>query len=136
MILTPVEYNLLCYFLQNPESSSDARHDPEFRLGYELFPNTRTVDGHVVRLRQKLELDVNTPKHFLTVHGVGYRFVPQGAIGFWCVGLNLLARTFTSRQLRTHMDRLVGISGSHARPGTSASKMFVVAGSGSMVFII
>jgi DNA-binding response OmpR family regulator len=30
----------------------------------------------VVRLRQKLEMDPNAPRHFLTVHGVGYRFVP------------------------------------------------------------
>jgi DNA-binding response OmpR family regulator len=44
--------------------------------GYESFPNTRTVDAHVVRLRQKLEPDQNTPRHFLTVHGVGYRFLP------------------------------------------------------------
>ena len=45
-------------------------------FGYDFFPNTRTVDAHVVRLRQKLEDDTNTPRHFLTVHGVGYRFVP------------------------------------------------------------
>jgi DNA-binding response OmpR family regulator len=44
--------------------------------GYESFPNTRTVDAHVVRLRQKLEPDVSSPRHFLTVHGVGYRFLP------------------------------------------------------------
>ena len=29
--------------------------------GYESFPNTRTVDAHVVRLRQKLEPDPNAP---------------------------------------------------------------------------
>jgi DNA-binding response OmpR family regulator len=34
------------------------------------------VDAHVVKLRQKLEPDSNAPRHFLTVHGVGYRFVP------------------------------------------------------------
>ena len=44
--------------------------------GYQSFPNTRTVDAHVVKLRQKLEPDPNAPRHFLTVHGVGYRFVP------------------------------------------------------------
>jgi DNA-binding response OmpR family regulator len=44
--------------------------------GYESFPNTRTVDAHVVRLRQKLEPDAGNPRHFLTVHGVGYRFLP------------------------------------------------------------
>ena len=59
-----------------PRSSPEARHDPEFRLGHEFFPNTRTVDAHAAKLRQKLELDVNTPKHFLTEHGVGRRFVP------------------------------------------------------------
>ena len=45
--------------------------------GYEFFPNTRTVHAHVVKLRQKMEPDVNTPKHFLTVHGVGYQSVPS-----------------------------------------------------------
>jgi DNA-binding response OmpR family regulator len=44
--------------------------------GYESFPNTRTVDAHVVRLRQKLEPDPNGPRHFITVHRVGYRFLP------------------------------------------------------------
>ena len=33
-------------------------------------------DAHVVRLRQKLEPDAGSPRHFLTVHGVGYRFLP------------------------------------------------------------
>jgi len=38
--------------------------------------NRATVDAHVVKLRQKLEPDPNIPRHFLTVHGVGYRFLP------------------------------------------------------------
>jgi len=44
--------------------------------GYDSFPHTRTVDAHVVRLRQKLEPESAIPRHFLTVHGVGYRFLP------------------------------------------------------------
>ena len=44
--------------------------------GYESFPNTRTVDAHVVRLRQKLEPQPESPRYFLTMHGVGYRFLP------------------------------------------------------------
>ncbi len=36
--------------------------------GYASFPNTRTVDAHVVRLRQKLEPNPETPRHFLTMH--------------------------------------------------------------------
>ena len=74
--LTPAEYNLLCYFLQNPDRPLTRDMILNSVWGYEFFPNTRTVDAHVVKLRQKLEPDVNTPKHFLTVHGVGYRFVP------------------------------------------------------------
>jgi len=74
--LTPAEYNLLSYFLQNPDRPLTRDMILNSVWGYEFFPNTRTVDAHVVKLRQKLEPDSNTPRHFLTVHGVGYRFIP------------------------------------------------------------
>lgn len=74
--LTPAEYNLLCYFLHNPDRPLTRDMILNSVWGYEFFPNTRTVDAHVVKLRQKLEPDTNAPRHFLTVHGVGYRFVP------------------------------------------------------------
>jgi DNA-binding response OmpR family regulator len=74
--LTPAEYNLLCYFLQNPDRPLTRDMILNSVWGYEFFPNTRTVDAHVVKLRQKLEPDANSPRHFLTVHGVGYRFLP------------------------------------------------------------
>jgi DNA-binding winged helix-turn-helix (wHTH) protein len=44
--------------------------------GYDCYPSTRTVDNHMLRLRQKLESEPARPKHLLTVHGVGYKFVP------------------------------------------------------------
>jgi DNA-binding response OmpR family regulator len=74
--LTPAEYNLLCYFLHNPDKPLTRDMILNSVWGYEFFPNTRTVDAHVVKLRQKLEPDPASPRHFLTVHGVGYRFVP------------------------------------------------------------
>ena len=43
--------------------------------GYNSYPSTRTVDNHIARLRQKIEEDVEAPRHILTVHGVGYKFV-------------------------------------------------------------
>ena len=43
--------------------------------GYNSYPSTRTVDNHIAKLRQKIEQDANQPKHILTVHGVGYKFV-------------------------------------------------------------
>jgi len=43
--------------------------------GYENYPNTRTVDTHIVHLRQKLEPNPEEPRFILTVHGTGYKFV-------------------------------------------------------------
>ncbi len=42
--------------------------------GYVHLPTTRTVDNHIARLRKKVEIDVENPKHVVTVHGLGYRF--------------------------------------------------------------
>jgi DNA-binding response OmpR family regulator len=44
--------------------------------GYQDYPCTRTVDNHMLRLRQKLESDPANPSHLLTVHRLGYKFVP------------------------------------------------------------
>jgi DNA-binding response OmpR family regulator len=74
--LTRAEYNLLTYFLKNPDRALTRDVILNCVWGYDSFPNTRTVDAHVVRLRQKLEPDSGVPRHFLTVHGVGYRFLP------------------------------------------------------------
>ncbi|MBI3696624.1 MAG: response regulator transcription factor [Acidobacteria bacterium] len=73
---TPSEYNLLVYFVQNPDRPLTRDMILNAVWGYDTFPNTRTVDIHVVKLRQKLEPDPNVPRHFTTVHGVGYRFLP------------------------------------------------------------
>lgn len=42
--------------------------------GYDVPLDTRTIDNHIVRLRQKIEDDPHHPKHILTAHGVGYKF--------------------------------------------------------------
>jgi len=46
--------------------------------GYDVFPSTRTVDNFILRLRKRFERDPATPRHFLTVWGVGYRFLIEG----------------------------------------------------------
>ena len=73
--LTPSEYNLLTYFLRNPDRVLTREMMLEDVWGFESAPTTRTVDSHVGKLRQKLEPDPAVPRYFLTVHGVGYRFV-------------------------------------------------------------
>jgi len=73
--LSPAEYNLLTYFLRNPNRVLTREMILEGVWGFEVAPTARTVDSHVVKLRQKLEPDPSAPRYFLTVHGVGYRFV-------------------------------------------------------------
>jgi two-component system, OmpR family, alkaline phosphatase synthesis response regulator PhoP len=46
--------------------------------GYDVFPSTRTVDNFILRLRKRFEKDPANPRHFLTVWGVGYRFLAEG----------------------------------------------------------
>ncbi len=43
--------------------------------GFENYPSTRTVDNHIAGLRAKLEANPAEPRHVLTVHRVGYKFV-------------------------------------------------------------
>ena len=74
--LTPAEYNLLVFFLHHPDRPLTRDMILNSVWGYNFMSNTRTVDAHVLKLRQKLEPDPNVPRHILTVHGVGYRFLP------------------------------------------------------------
>lgn len=46
--------------------------------GYDVFPSTRTVDNFILKLRKRFERDPAQPRHFLTVWGVGYRFISAG----------------------------------------------------------
>ena len=45
--------------------------------GYENYPTTRTVDNHIAGLRAKIERDPSQPQRLRTVHGVGYKFIPE-----------------------------------------------------------
>src|SRR5437773_11989039 len=74
--MTRAEFNLLAFFLQNPGRALSRDVILNSGWGYDSFPNPRTVDAHGVRLRQKLEPNPEIPRHFLTMHGVGYRFLP------------------------------------------------------------
>jgi DNA-binding response OmpR family regulator len=77
--VTAQEFRTLKYFLEHPGRVISREELLNEVWGYTNYPSTRTVDNHVLRLRQKLEVDPSEPKHFLTLHGAGYRFVPQGA---------------------------------------------------------
>jgi DNA-binding response OmpR family regulator len=74
--LTPQEFKVLKYFSQNPERVISRDQLLSDVWGYNSYPSTRTVDAHILTLRQKLERVPASPVHFLTVHNAGYKFVP------------------------------------------------------------
>ena len=76
--LTNLELELVKYFSKNPERviSRDELLEQVWKLPN--YPNTRTVDNFVLRLRRHFEEDPTRPVYFLSVRGAGYRFLPRG----------------------------------------------------------
>ena len=75
--LTRKEFDLLRYLVEHPGEVITRDRLLDEVWGYERFPTTRTVDTHILRLRQKFEDDPERPAHILTAHGQGYRFVTE-----------------------------------------------------------
>lgn len=73
--LSAKEFALLAYFVAHPVETLSRDRLLDAVWGYENYPNTRTVDTHIVHLRQKLEPNPEEPRFILTVHGSGYKFV-------------------------------------------------------------
>jgi DNA-binding response OmpR family regulator len=76
VLLTNMEFKMLKYLVQNARRVISRDELLNEVWGYENYPCTRTVDNHILRLRQKLEQEPSRPAHFHTVHGVGYKFLP------------------------------------------------------------
>jgi hypothetical protein len=74
--LTAMEFKTLKYLVQNTKRVISRDELLNEVWGYENYPCTRTVDNHILRLRQKLERNPSQPIHFRTVHGAGYKFLP------------------------------------------------------------
>lgn len=73
--MTPCEYKLLLFFLGNADMALTRQTILASVWSYVEDTNTRTLDAHVSKLRNKCEQDPSMPRHFVTVHGVGYRFL-------------------------------------------------------------
>src|ERR1700723_4094103 len=76
VVLTAQEFKTFRFLVQNPDRVISREELLKEVWGYQNYPSTRTVDNHILRLRQKLERDIAKPVHFRTVHGMGYKFVP------------------------------------------------------------
>jgi two-component system alkaline phosphatase synthesis response regulator PhoP len=72
------EMELLRYFLAHEGAALERIDILDAVWGRDEDPTTRTIDMHVLKLRRKLEADPEHPRHFLTVHGKGYRFSRRG----------------------------------------------------------
>jgi two-component system alkaline phosphatase synthesis response regulator PhoP len=74
--LTAHEFKMLQLFVKNAGRVISRGEILSEVFGYEGDPHTRTVDTHILRLRQKLEKNPNRPVHIRTLRGSGYKFVP------------------------------------------------------------
>jgi DNA-binding response OmpR family regulator len=73
--LTAQEFKTFQFLVQNADRVISRDELLNEVWGYQNYPSTRTVDNHILKLRQKLEKDPASPVHFRTVHGMGYKFV-------------------------------------------------------------
>lgn len=72
--LTPKEFELLELLIKNPGRVFSREILLERLWGYDFFGDSKTIDVHIRRLREKVEEDPSSPTHILTVWGVGYKF--------------------------------------------------------------
>jgi DNA-binding response OmpR family regulator len=72
---TAQDFKLLKFFASSPGRVLSRDELLNEVWGYQNYPSTRTVDNHILRLRQRLEPDPANPCFFLTIRGAGYKFV-------------------------------------------------------------
>jgi len=73
--LTRTEFDLLAYFCANEGKALSRDRVMNDVWGTQYFGTQRSLDSFVASLRQKIEKQSGNPKHILTVHGVGYKFM-------------------------------------------------------------
>jgi DNA-binding response OmpR family regulator len=74
--MTHLEFELLTHFVRNPRRAFSREQLLRAVWGVHHSGPARTVDNFVAQLRSKLEDDADSPRHFVTVRGTGYRFDP------------------------------------------------------------
>ena len=73
--LSPREYELLRCFIERQGEIITREELLKKIWGYDTYPDTRTVDAHIAKLRHKIEDNPEEPKLIVTVHGLGYKFL-------------------------------------------------------------
>ncbi len=76
LIMTPREFEVLKFLWAHRNQTVTRERLLTEVWGYDDSISTRTVDNFILKLRQKLEEDPANPRHILTMHGTGYKFIP------------------------------------------------------------
>lgn len=71
--LTRKEYELLVYLMENKDLVLSRDQLLNAVWDYDIAGDTRIVDVHIARLREKIEIDKKHPQYIITVHGFGYK---------------------------------------------------------------
>lgn len=78
--LTKKENTLLKLLVERRNEVVSREHILETVWGYDIYPSTRTIDNFIVTFRKYFEKDPANPEHFLSVRGVGYKFVDNSPL--------------------------------------------------------
>ncbi|MDP4237226.1 MAG: response regulator transcription factor, partial [Bacteroidota bacterium] len=73
--LSAKEFQILKFFIEHEGEVLGRDKLLDEVWGYDVFPTTRTVDNYILSIRKKIETDPSEPKHLLTVHTSGYKFI-------------------------------------------------------------
>jgi len=74
--LSSKEISIMKYFVEHEGEVVQREELLEAVWGYDVTPDTRTVDNFILDLRKKLEEIPSDPKHILSIRGAGYKFIP------------------------------------------------------------
>ena len=69
------EFEIMKFFIKREGQVVSRNNLLDEVWGYDVYPTTRTVDNYILSLRKKIEDKPSRPKHLLTVHTAGYKFV-------------------------------------------------------------
>ena len=72
--MSPKEFSMLKFLVENKGKVLSREEILNNVWSYDYFGTSRTVDNFINKLRQKLEIDLNSPEYIVTVRGVGYKF--------------------------------------------------------------
>lgn len=73
--LSVKEFEILRFFIDHEQEVVQRDLLLNEVWGYDIFPTTRTVDTFILNIRKKIEDDPAHPRHLITIHGAGYKFI-------------------------------------------------------------